>query len=103
MSQIAQQVVQPIACDPDNVRETYANGPINVSIMGPCAILTFTTVRGDLAELMAGRQATKFTATVVSRMAVPTNALVGLRDLLNQLVPKGPMVVGTPMGNGTSH
>jgi hypothetical protein len=39
MSQIVQQVVAPTYTDPDNVRETFVNGPMNVNIKRPITTL----------------------------------------------------------------
>lgn len=95
MSQIPQQVINPVAVDPNNIPETYANGPINLNIMGPCGTLTFTTVRGDIGELMAGKQATTHHAIVTSRVTTPIENLVQLRDLLNRLIQEQPMAPGS--------
>ena len=51
MTVMPQQVVNPVTVDPNNVAEAYANGPVNVNVMGPCATLTFTNIRGDVVEV----------------------------------------------------
>ena len=42
MSQIVQQVVAPTYTDPDNVRATFVNGPMNVDINRPVTTLLFS-------------------------------------------------------------
>jgi hypothetical protein len=85
-----QQVVNPVATDPNNVAETYANGPVNLNVMGPCATLTFTNIRGDIGDLMKGGAVTKHSAVVVARVTMPTECLVGLKDLLNKMIINAP-------------
>jgi hypothetical protein len=87
---MAQQVINPIAVDPNNVAESYANGPVNVNVMGPCATLTFTNIRGDVGQLMKGAEATKHSAVVVARVTMPTENLAGLKDLLNKMIVTQP-------------
>ena len=89
MSALAQQVINPVVTDPDNVPETYANGPININIMGPCATLTFTNVRPDIGQLMKGEQVTKHSAVVRVRVTLPNECLVGLKAALNQMIKDG--------------
>jgi hypothetical protein len=86
-----EQRSQPIAAiDPDNVRETFANGPTNFTALGPCTTLTFTTVRGDIAEQMSGGPISKFSAVVVARITMPTASVVELRNLLDRILADQP-------------
>jgi len=85
-----QQVVNPVTVDPNNVAEAYANGPVNVNVMGPCATLTFTNIRGDVGQLMKGGEITKHSAVVVARVTMPAESLVGLKDLLNKMIVNPP-------------
>jgi hypothetical protein len=85
-----QQVVNPVTTDPNNVPETYANGPVNVTVMGPCATLTFTTVRPDIEQIMKGTEVTKHSAIVVTRITMPSECLGGLKDLLNRMIVNSP-------------
>lgn len=91
MSQIAQQVINPTIVDRKEVAETYCNGPINLNIMGPCGTLTFSTVRADAAQALAGSQVTNHTALVSARVTLPLDVLVALKGLLNQMLPESPV------------
>jgi hypothetical protein len=98
MSQIAQQVITPTYADPSNVGETYVNGPINLTVLGPCATLTFTVMRGDLDQMMKGQPQTKMTAAVATRLTMPLEAAAQLRNMLNQIIqdqPIGTIVPGS--------
>src|SRR5262249_43556780 len=97
LSQIAQQVVKPTAIDPNCVPETYSNGPVNLNITGPCATLTFTTVRADIGEVMSGKQATTHFAVVTGGVTMPLDCLVKLRDLLNKTIQNQPMAPGSTL------
>src|SRR5690349_9553501 len=84
MNDIAQQIIHPVACDPDRVVETCANGPINVQGFGSICTLTFTAVRPkDVGALMKGA-ATDYSAVVVSRLVLPVENAIELRNLLNR-------------------
>src|SRR4051812_28424160 len=98
MSQLPQQVITPIVIDPNNVSELYSCGPINLNIMGPCGTLTFTQLRPDLAQTIAGKQATKHYAVVTSRVTTPVQNLIDLRDLLSQMIQTTQsMAPGSPL------
>jgi hypothetical protein len=83
-NQLSQQATVPIGIDPNNIPDAYANGPINLSIRGPCGTLTFTNVRGDIAQLLAGQSSAKTYAVVTARVTLPLEALTELRNMLNQ-------------------
>lgn len=95
MSQIAQQQLTPVVVDLGNVDETYCNGPINFGVYGPCATITFTAVRPDVAQAMKGEQITKATAPIVARVTMPLEVAAGLRDLLNRMIQTSPMPMGS--------
>lgn len=97
MSQIAQQIVTPTFVDPNNVSETYANGPINFNIMGPCATLTFTAIRGDLTQSMKVETVTKANAVVVARITLPLQMAAELKGLLNRSIQEQPISTGSSL------
>ncbi len=89
MSQIAQQIITPTL---------VVNGPINFSVLGPCATLTFTVMRGDLDQMMKGQPQTKMTAAVATRLVMPLDVAAQLKVLLNQIIqdqPIGTIAPGT--------
>ena len=90
----AQQVLNPTLSDPNFVPETYVNGPINMSVMGQVATLTFTSVRPDVKQLFKGN-VTDLSAVVVVRLALPLETLVQLREMLSQNVQPTPMNMTT--------
>lgn len=93
MSVLAQQVVNPTVRDPDNVPEKFANGPVNVNLTGAFATLTFTNVRPDLTQAFKG-EVKDFSAIVVTRLTMPTESLVQLRELLNRTIQQ-PTSIGS--------
>jgi len=98
MSQIAQQVqITPTFADPGNVLEAFANGPVNITISGQFATLTFTVIRPDVPEMMTGQQMTKATAAVASRVVTPIQNLVELRNLLHRLIQDTPLAPGSSL------
>jgi hypothetical protein len=92
MTAIAQQVVTPEIRDPNCVSETLSNGPINMSVMGNFATLTFTQVRPNVGQLFEGKVDVKnLTAVVVSRITMPVESLIQFKTMLDHSV----MNVGT--------
>jgi hypothetical protein len=89
-------VVTPVVRDSDNVTDTFVNGPINLNVMGQVATLTFTTVRPDSAQAFKG-QVKDFSAVVTSRLTMPLETLVQLRELLSNSVQKQPPVPGSSL------
>jgi hypothetical protein len=87
-------MVTPVIRDPNNVAETLVNGPINVNIMGTFATLTFTNVRPDVAQAFKG-EVKDFSAVVSSRLTMPIEILVQLRDMLNQMIQNQPIAPGS--------
>jgi hypothetical protein len=91
MSQIAQQVmITPSFADPNNIRETFVDGPINVHVSGPTITITFTVARPDLDQAMKGQAITKMTAAVADRVTMPLHVAAQLRATLNALIQDQP-------------
>lgn len=97
---IGQQVVNPPILDPNGVTETFVNGPINLSVVGSMATLTFTSVRPDLKQAFNG-SIKDVSAIVVSRLTMPVENLVQLREVVNHAVQKAPpptsIFAGSPL------
>lgn len=95
--------------DPGNVPEVYSNGPINISIVGPCAVITFCNVRADVADIGNGGQPKFDKAVVASRMVIPAESMGAIRDMIDQMIPRGgtmkPImpIRGSAPTNGTGH
>jgi hypothetical protein len=83
---MAQTPKQMPTLDPDNVQETFVSGPINCNISGAVALLTFTNVRANADDLLRGKGDPELTAIVRSRLIMPIELLVNLRNLLNQMI-----------------
>lgn len=95
-----QQPTREPVIDPDNIAETLCLGQINVQAgPGPLATLTFTNPRSQAGPLFA--QGTILNEAVVrARIVVTAEQLVGLRDLLDQVLQKPASVQeGTPSVN----
>lgn len=73
------QQQQPPEIDPDNVPETVCDGPLNISVRGPLATLTFTHVR---PVAMPKDGTIELKSIVRARIVLTGNNLVALRDLL---------------------
>src|SRR5260221_9648551 len=100
MSISAQQVVNPPVSDPNTVPETFVNGPINMSIIGSTATLTFTSIRPDVKQAFRGN--TKdLSAIVVSRLSMSLDNLMQLREMLSQGIQMAPSMTPMPMNNGS--
>ena len=85
---MADQSQQPTVTDPDNVGELSCNGPVNVSIVGDRAVLTFTHVRPDATALF--RDGTMNPIMIVrARIVITLENLNALRDLFNRLAQSG--------------
>jgi hypothetical protein len=72
---------QPPLIDPGNITETICDGPVNISVRGPLATLTFTHVRPDDTGLPKDG-AMELKSVVRARIVLTGNNLVALRDLL---------------------
>lgn len=81
-----QQPTRHPVIDSENISETLCLGQINVQAgPGPLATLTFTNPRSQAGPLFA--QGTSLYEEVVrARIVVTGDQLVGLRDLLNQVL-----------------
>lgn len=95
MSQAIQQVIKPTFVDDPTVHETFVNGPVNLSMNGQIAVLTFTVVRGDFEQSMEGHPVTKATATAAIRLAMPLNNLVDLKHFLSNKIQEQPIPTPT--------
>ena len=72
---------QPPLIDPGNITETICDGPVNISVRGPLATLTFTHGRpDDTGSPKDGAMELK--SVVRARIVLTGNNLVALRDLL---------------------
>ena len=101
MSISAQQVVNLSVEDPNAIAETFANGPFNLNILGSVATLTFTSVRPDVTKMFSGN-ANDLSAIVVSRLTMPVEHLVQLRQLLAQVIVEPSSMPPAPMANGST-
>ena len=94
MTAIVQQMVTPVVRDLGNVAETFVNGPINLNVMGNVATLTFTTVRVDLPQSIK-EQPKDFSAVVSSRLTMPLETLIQLREMLSKSIQPQPISMGS--------
>jgi hypothetical protein len=100
MSQIAQQMITPTFVEDASVAEVFANGPVSVNVMGQVATMVFTVVRNDFDQTMQGKPVTKMSARPATRLAMPIQSLLQLRDLLNQIVVDPSAIPGAmPLGS----
>jgi hypothetical protein len=77
--------------DPNNVPELFVNGPFNIMNLGTMVQITFTTVRPDIGEVIAGNSTPKFRGIVASRILVPIEMARELVRILGQnLASPGP-------------
>jgi hypothetical protein len=88
----------PPATDPDNVPETLCLGKFNVAVTGPLATFIFTHVRPKVVPLIDRGEMT-FESVVRARIVVPTEHLVALRGVLDQII-KEKVTVATQGGSG---
>src|SRR5262245_37759616 len=57
--------------DPNNVPETFVNGPFNIAKGGGLVHLTFTAARPNPSDLFKGSNTPGFQATVTCRLLMP--------------------------------
>jgi hypothetical protein len=77
--------------DPNNVPELFVNGPFNIMNLGTMVQITFTTVRPDIGEVIAGNSTPKFRGIVASRILMPIEMARELVLILGQnLTSPGP-------------
>lgn len=72
--------------DPNNVPDTLASGPINLTTTGGLAILTFTQARLDTRQQFAGKPNPDTRAVVVARIVMPISAAFELQGLLQHVL-----------------
>src|SRR5690348_3549586 len=99
---MADQSQQPAVTDPDNVGEVSCDGPINISVVGDRAILTFTHVRPDATALF--RDGTIDPIIIVrARIVITVENLNALRDLFNRMAQPGGAATPSTAGGFTRH
>jgi hypothetical protein len=81
-----QHMIAPVPCDPNNVPETFTNGPISIQGMGHTVTIAFTSIRpSDVgASMKPTTQTPQFSAVVVSRMTMPIEIAAELKKLLDR-------------------
>ncbi|AZO82129.1 MULTISPECIES: hypothetical protein [unclassified Bosea (in: a-proteobacteria)] len=78
---------QPRIVDPDDVPETFVQGPFSCTVTGHFATLTFTHERPVAEKLLAGPSAgLSLEAVVRARLIMPVEGLKSLRDSIDQLL-----------------
>jgi hypothetical protein len=58
-------------CDPNNIAETFVNGPFSIVKGGGIVHLTFTAARPNPNDLFKGNTTPGFQATVTCRLLMP--------------------------------
>jgi hypothetical protein len=76
---------EPPAIDPDNVPETLCLGRFNVTVNPPLVTLTFTHRRPKVGPLV-DQNIVDLESVVRARIVTTIDNLVGLRDLLNNII-----------------
>lgn len=85
------QIQSPSTVDGGDVLETFVNGPVNLHVQGNFVTLTFTHIQPNITDLLANAQTPRMTTHVRSRIVMPAEAILALRDLLNRVaVPIAP-------------
>jgi hypothetical protein len=96
----------PPTTDPDHVPELLCDGPMNISIGGPLATITFTHVRPAPGPLFTSGTLNP-EAVVRARIVTTTGNLEALRDLIDQLLHAGAASDASPpapaTGGGLRH
>lgn len=78
--------------DPNNLPELFVNGPFNIMHMAAMVQITFTTIRPDIGDVIAGNSAPKFGGVVASRILMPAELAQELVRALGQnLAAAGPV------------
>jgi hypothetical protein len=75
-----------VVTDPYNVQEIFAAGPFNINITGPIATITFTHLRPDVHDILAGKSPAGVQAVVVARIVMPADGLAEFRNVLNKMM-----------------
>ena len=74
--------------DPNNVPETFVNGPFNIVKAGGMVHLTFTAARPNTNDLFKGSTTPRFQATVTCRLLMPLEMAEQLSRTLVETVSK---------------
>jgi hypothetical protein len=78
--------------DPNNISETWVNGPFNIMNLGGTVLITFIVARPDVREIFAGQQTPTFKGTVAARIMMPIQMANELVRILGQnLATTGPV------------
>jgi len=97
--------------DPNNVPETFVNGPFNIVKGGGLVHLTFTAARANPSDLFKGSNTPGFQATVTCRLLMPMETAEQLSRTLAEGFGKAAQPTDTrpqiikltdPPGKGTS-
>lgn len=99
---MAEEPQQPTVTDPDNVGEISCDGPINVSIVGDRAVLTFIHIRPDATALFRDGTIDPI-AIVRARIVITVENLNALRDLLNRIAQSAGAATPSTAGGSTRH
>ena len=82
--------------DPNNVPETFVNGPFNIVKGGGLVHLTFTAARPNPSDLFKGSNTPGFQATVTCRLLMPMETAEQLSRTLAGSVSKPAQLISTP-------
>jgi hypothetical protein len=87
---VMQPPTRPIeVSDPNNVPETFVNGPFNIVKAGGMVHLTFTAARPNPNDLFKGSATPGFQATITCRLVMPLEMAEQLSRTLAGTVSKG--------------
>ena len=81
--------------DPQNVVETFVNGPFNIVRAGGMVHFTFTAVRPNPSDLFKGSKTPELQATVACRLFMPLEMVEQLTRTLAVTFSKAAPSVGT--------
>jgi predicted DNA-binding ribbon-helix-helix protein len=81
--------------DPNNVPETFVNGPFNIVKTGGMVHLTFTAARPNTHDLFKGNTTPGFQATVTCRLLMPMETAEQLSSTLAEAFSKAAQPTNT--------
>jgi hypothetical protein len=81
---------RPPATDPNTVPEVFCAGPINLSIVGNFATLTFSHVRKSVADTFGDDSPTTRESVIRARVVIPIEGLMELKDMLGRVQRQRP-------------
>jgi hypothetical protein len=84
----------PEVSDPNNIAETFVNGPFNIVKAGGMVHLTFTAARPNTNDLFKGSTTPRFQATVTCRLLMPLEMAEQLSRTLVETVSKAAQPTG---------